>query len=72
MNSKLLRSIMLMHGDTNKTLSEYLGISETSLSNRINSRGTDFRQGEIVAIKNRYNLTADQVEEIFFATECLN
>lgn len=72
MNKKLFRSIMLLNGDTNKTLAEFLGISETSVSNKINENGTEFRQGQIAAIKERYKLTADQIEEIFFAEKCLN
>ena len=67
MNSKLFRSIMLIKGDTNKTLAEFLHISEVSVSNKINENGTEFKQGEISAIRSRYNLTAEQIEEIFFA-----
>ena len=72
MNSKLFRSIMLLNGDTNKTLAEFLNISEASVSNKINEKGTEFRQGEIAAIKEKYNLTAEQVDEIFFNEKCLN
>ena len=57
---------MLRHGDTNKELAEYLGISEQSVSNKINESGTEFKQGEIAKIKEKYNLTADQVATIFF------
>lgn len=66
MNGLKLRSIMVMHGHTNKDLAELLGISEQSVSNKINERGTEFRQGEIAKIKEKYNLTAEQVEDIFF------
>ena len=34
MNGKLLRSIMVLHGDTNATLADFLGITEQSVSNR--------------------------------------
>ena len=67
MNKELLRSIMVLHGDTNKTLADYLGITEQSLSNKINENGTEFKQGEIRLIKLRYHLTAEQVDLIFFA-----
>lgn len=67
MNGKLLRSIMVLHGDTNATLAEFLGISEQSVSNKINENGTEFRQGEITKIKARYNLDCDMVDRIFFA-----
>lgn len=66
MNSKLLRSVMVLNNDTNKTLADFLGISEASVSNKINETGTEFRQGEIAMIKSRYNLSPEQIEEIFF------
>ena len=58
---------MLLNGDTNKTLAEYLGISEQSVSKKINETGTEFKQGEISMIKKRYSLTGDQIDSIFFA-----
>ena len=67
MNKALLRSVMALHGDTNKDLADYLGISEQSLSKKINENDTEFKQGEIKQIKARYGLTADQVDLIFFA-----
>lgn len=67
MNKDLLRSVMVLHGDTNKTLASFLGISEQSVSNKINENGTEFKKGEISKIKERYNLTCDQVDLIFFA-----
>lgn len=66
MNKKLLRSIMALHGDTNKDLAEMLGISEQSVSGKLNEKGTEFKQGEIAKIKDRYNLSPNQVESIFF------
>lgn len=67
MNGKLLRSIMVLHGDTNASLAAYLGITEQSVSNKINENGTEFKQGEIAKIKARYNLESDMVDRIFFA-----
>lgn len=66
MNSRLLRSVMVLNNDTNKTLADFLGITEVSVSNKINEVGTEFKQGEIAMIKKRYNLTPEQVEDIFF------
>lgn len=68
MNGKLLRSIMVLNGDTNATLAEYLGITEQSVSNKINENGTEFKQGEIAKIKARYNLESEMVDRIFFAS----
>lgn len=69
MNKAALRSVMVLHGDGNKELAECLGISEQSVSAKINENGTEFKQGEIAKIIERYNLTAEQVEAIFFASE---
>ena len=66
MNSKLLRSVMVLNNDTNKSLADFLGISEASVSNKINEVGTEFKQGEIALIKSRYKLSPDEVEAIFF------
>ena len=66
MNKQLLRSIMVLHNDTNKTLAEYLGISERSVNDKINEKGTEFKQSEIAAIRRRYNLSDEQVSVIFF------
>ena len=66
MNSQMLRSIMVLHGDTNKDLAELLGKTTQSISNKLNEKGTEFTQGEIAKIKAKYNLTAEQVEAIFF------
>lgn len=66
MNSKMLRSVMALHGDTNRDLAELLGITEASVSSKINENGTEFKQGEITKIKNKYGLSPDQVDAIFF------
>lgn len=67
MNKEKLRSIMVLHGDTNKDLAELLDITEQSVSAKINENGTEFKQGEIAKIMGRYNLSPDQVQSIFFA-----
>lgn len=66
MNKALLRSIMVLNGDTNKSLAAFLNISERSVNDKINSNGTEFRQSEITAIKDRYNLPPEQIIAIFF------
>lgn len=66
MNEKLLRSIMVLYGDTNKTLGAYLNVTEQTISAKINENGTEFKQSEIALIQKRYNLTPEQVMTIFF------
>jgi len=67
MNTKLFKSVMVLHGDTNASLAKFLGISEQSVCNKINENGTEFKQGEITKIKERYNLDAAMLDRIFFA-----
>ena len=66
MNKALFRSFMTLHGDTNKSLAEFLGKSEQTVCNKINENGTEFTQGEIASISKRYNFTAEQIKDIFF------
>ena len=66
MNSLLLRSKMVLHGDTNKSLADYLGISAKALNDKIHENGTQFKQKEIAGIKERYNLTDAETIAIFF------
>lgn len=66
MNKAKLRSVMALHGDTNKDVAEFLEISEQSVSCKINENGTEFKQGEIAKLKDRYNLSPSEVDAIFF------
>lgn len=66
MDKAKLKSYMALYGDTNKELAEFLGLSEQSVSYKINENGTEFKQGEIRKIKDRYNLTPVEVDAIFF------
>lgn len=69
MNSKLFKALMVVHGDTNASIADYLGITEQSVCNKINENGTEFKQGEIGKIKIKWNLNADQIDAIFFNGE---
>lgn len=66
MNKAKLKSIMALHGDTNKDIAELLGISEQSVSSKINENGTEFKQGEIRIIADKYKLSPREVVAIFF------
>jgi hypothetical protein len=72
MNSKLFKALMVIHGDTNATLAEYLGLTEQSVCNKINENGTEFKQGEIGKMKTKWNLNADQIDAIFFNGQVSN
>ena len=72
MNKRELESVMKRYGDTQETLAEALGLSRTRLNCKMNeSRNATFNQPEIKQIKQRYNLSAKEVEIIFF-TDCVS
>ncbi len=67
MNRSKLRSKMALHDDTGGILARAIGISESRLSAKINeTNGAEFTQKEIEAIKKRYDLSPEEIDEIFF------
>lgn len=66
MDAVLFRYHMGRNGDTQETLAEALGMSQSGLSSRINGH-VDFRQNEMNMIRARYQLTAEEMQNIFFA-----
>ena len=53
-------------GDSQKFVAEnVLGISEQTLSSKVNGE-TDFKHSEIKTLIDRYGLTPEQVDTIFF------
>ena len=67
MNKRELKAVMVRNGDTGTSLAEYLGMARSTFSQKINENGTVFTQKEMSAIKHRYNLSADEMDMIFFA-----
>ena len=65
MDSQLLKSKIVAYNDTQAHLASVLGISLSNLNDKINGKKS-FRQNEIKAIKAAYNLTAEEVDLIFF------
>lgn len=65
MNTKLLKSVMVLRGDTQETLAKSLGLPQSALSSRI-AGAVDFRRAEIEQIAKRYELTAKDIQAIFF------
>lgn len=66
MNKELLKYYIRKNGDVQSDLAEYMGVSYVTLNKKINSRGSEFTQGEIASIKERYNLNMDELAAIFF------
>lgn len=67
-NLNLLNSKMALYGDNNESLARVLNLSPQRLSAKKNStNGAEFTQSEIQIIKERYNLTDNEVVEIFLS-----
>lgn len=64
MNASKLRSIMTLHNDTIDELAEYLGCTRQTLHNKMSGR-TDFTRAEMIAIKQRYELSDDEFIKTF-------
>lgn len=65
MNKNLLKSKMALHGDTSGVLAEYLGITQNTFSLKLNGVAV-FTQPEIQKIKYKYDLTSEEIDQIFF------
>lgn len=63
-NSLFLKYIMQKKGDTVEELAEHLNITRATLSAKINNK-TEFKLSEIVGISRRYELTDNQIREVF-------
>lgn len=68
MNKNKLKAVMVENGDTGTSLALALGVSRGTLSLKLNEKNnSEFNTKEIKAIRSRYNLSAEQLDEIFFA-----
>ena len=67
MNKKGLRILLISNDENKGSLADYLGISEQTLSKKINEKdGSEFSQTEIKLIKEKYGLSAEEIDHIFF------
>lgn len=64
-DTHLLRYYIQKNGDTVESLAAYLGIGRTALSCKMNNR-SEFKQGEILRIAERYKLNAEACMRLFF------
>ena len=70
MNKNMLVGIMRSHGDFQRNLAEAIGLSLQQFNKKLNAKGgAEFSQGEIAAIKRRYQLTDEEIGAIFFGSE---
>lgn len=68
MSTRLLKGKMAEHGDTQAELASAIGISLSNLNDKLNGK-VSFRQSDIAAIRQRYRLSAEEVDLIFFGEE---
>jgi len=67
MNKNMLEAEMKLAGDTGGDLANYLGISRSTFSQKLNENGTEFTKREIKLIINKYSLGAEKINQIFFS-----
>lgn len=65
MNTQALKAQMILNKETLADLSEVLGTTPGTLSNKITGKA-EFKQSEIQIIAKHYGLDAEQIKEIFF------
>ena len=70
LNKNLLISKMKLYGDTQESLANHIGLSVPRVNAKINgTAGAEFSQSEIVKIKEKYNLSDEDVIQIFFVND---
>lgn len=67
MNQKLLKSKIVLHGDSQNELANYLGLSKTAMSHKMTGK-VQFKAEEIAKIIWKYDLTAQETHDIFFGS----
>lgn len=66
MNKYALKEIVDKNNDTMQNLADYLGIHINTLYEKIKAKKYDFTREQIFKIKEKYALTAEQIDSIFF------
>ncbi len=67
MNKRKFLAMLAAHGENQAILSNALGMSRITLSRKISeNHNSVFTQPEIIAIKKRYDLSCEEVDDIFF------
>lgn len=65
MNGNLFKAKMVENGDTQEKLAEAMGLQTSGLNLRINGK-REFRLNEMNFIKQRYGLSCEEIDKIFF------
>ena len=66
LNTVMLKAKIVLNGETQAKLAKALGIAQSTFTTKLHGKdGSQFTQSEIAAIKKRYDLTPDEVIQIF-------
>lgn len=65
MNIPLFRSKMILYGDTQRKIADVLHLSDQSIGDKL--YGDKWRQHEIKVLKDRWLLTPEEIDAIFFS-----
>lgn len=65
MNIPLFRSKMILYGDNQRKIAEILGVTDQTIGDKLYSN--KWRQHEIKVLKDRWLLTPDEIDAIFFS-----
>lgn len=68
MKTRFLKAEMQRNGDSNHDLAQAIGVSDATCSLKVNGK-SEFTRKEMMTIKVRYNLSAEQIDSIFFNVE---
>ena len=69
MNKNMFVSKMKLFGETQEILADALDLSLSRLNAKINETdGAEFKQSEIKFFRDRWDLTPEEVDQIFFAS----
>lgn len=66
MKQNILKSVIAKNSDTIGGYCEALGLSRNAVNRRMNG-DTEFSAAEIKATRNRYQLTPEEIADIFFS-----
>lgn len=70
MNGRILRSCMVLHGDTLSSLAAYIGIATETLCRKLSGKyAQELRLSEARAILERYALSPEAAIAIFFTDD---
>lgn len=69
MNIALFKYYMAKNSENMSTLAVALGKCKATVSNCVNGNNSEFNRADIQTLKERWKLTPEQVDKVFFQTD---